>query len=120
MSTFHETLEAARRWGEEHYPNASPQKHAAFANSVTYAAYRMSGGYGGPSIREHAANKALNDSPVEWQDRTEQEIYQFVAPFCYGPLTSLHREVWDDKRLRDISFDNDPADVAELNRYHLN
>lgn len=120
MSTFHETLEAAMRWGKEHYPDAHPSRHAAFANSVAYAAYRMSGGYGGPSIREHAASKALNDSPIEWQDKPEEEIYRFVAPIVFGPITDLHRAVWDDKRLRDVSFDNDPADVAELSRYHLN
>lgn len=113
-------MQAARQWGEQNYPNASTLKHAAFANSVAYAAYRMSGGFGGPSIREHAASKAINDSGIDWQDKPEQEIYAFVAPIIYGPLTDLHREIWDDKRLQDISFDNDPADVAELSRYHAN
>jgi len=119
-STFHETLESAMRWGKEHYPNACRQKHAAFANSVAYAAYRMSGGYGGPSVREHAANKAIIESGIDWQDKPEEEIYAFVAPVCYGPLTDLHRAIWDDQRMRDISFDNDPADIAALNRHHLN
>lgn len=120
MSTFHETLEAAMQWAREHYPTASASKHAAFANSVVYAAYRMSGGYGGPSIREHAASKAINDSDVNWQDRPEEETYTFLAPIIFGALTDLHRSIWDDKRMREISFDNDPADVTELNRYHLN
>lgn len=120
MSSYHETLEAAKRWGEEHYPNAHPYRHAAFANSVAYASYRLSGGYGGPSIREHAASKAINDSGIDWQDKSEQETYEFLAPIIFGPLTDLHRKIWDDTQMRAICHDNDPADVAELNRYHAN
>ncbi len=118
--SFHQTLETAMQWGKKHYPTASPQKHAAFANSVAYAAYRMAGGYGGPSIREHAVSKAVSQSDVNWQDKPEAEIYAFIAPIVFGPLTDLHRAIWDDKRMRDISFDNDSADIAELNRYHAN
>lgn len=117
---FDDILREARTWGESHHPNASSQHHAAFANSVMYATHRMSGGFGGPSIREHAANKAVNESGIDFADKPIEDTYKFVEPFVYGELTSLHYELWSDKRIKGISFDNDEADVKQLNQYGMN
>lgn len=111
-----EILRAARAWGEEHYPQASVQKHAAFANSVQYVMIRASGGFGGPSVRELAVTKAFNDSGRSITDA--EQAYAFVSPIVYGPLTDLHHHVWDEQQA--ICFDNDPEDERALKRYRAN
>ncbi|GHP00705.1 hypothetical protein KSF_107520 [Reticulibacter mediterranei] len=111
-----DTLRAARAWGEEHFPQASAFKHAAFANSVVYALYHTSGGYGGPSVREHAVTKAVNEKGKTFTGFVD--ACEFVAPIVYGPLTDLHRQVWDEQQA--ISFDNDPEDVKQLKHYRAN
>lgn len=109
-------LQEARAWGERAYPQASDYRHAAFANSVQYAMTGASGGYGGPSLREHAVTKAVIDSGRMFTDF--DEACQFVAPIVYGPLTDLHRQIWDAQR--SICFDNDPEDERQLQRYRAN
>lgn len=109
-------LKDARAWGEKNYPQASVQKHAAFANSVMYVMTRGAGGFGGPSVRELAATKALNDSGRDFTDFSA--ACQFVDPIVYGPLTNLHRHIWDHQK--QITFDNDPDDVKQLDQYRLN
>ena len=109
-------LQAARAWGEREYPQASTYKHAAFANSVQYAIQRASGGYGGPSVREHAVTKALNDAGQSFTDF--EVVCRFVSPVVYGPLTDLHRQVWEDQQV--ICFDNDPEDERQLRLYRSN
>lgn len=104
----------ARAWGKEHHPDASPLHHAAFINSVTYAVFRFTGRWGGPSVREHTAIAAINESDVaDWSQRPREELYAFLARVIYGPITDLHTRTW--VMLRDICFDDDPSDVQMLN-----
>src|SRR5690606_26976322 len=51
-------VEQAREHAEREHPEASAQHRAAFANSVAYLVTGWSGGYGGPSVREHAVSHA--------------------------------------------------------------
>lgn len=102
-------LDTTRTWGEQHYPNASQYKHAAFANSTWYALEHVSGGFGGPSIREHVAAKMIDDSRKTF---TLEQACLFVAPIVYGPLTDMHRQMWRD--FGEICFDNDPEDEQLL------
>jgi hypothetical protein len=53
------TLEQAREWAKGKYPDASQFHACAFANSVQYLVLGCSGGFGGPSIREHLCSHAL-------------------------------------------------------------
>ena len=101
-------LQQAFAWGERHYSQANSQKHAAFANSVLYALKRVSGGYGGPSVREHAVCRALAGQAFSDFD----EACAFCVPLVYGPLTDLHRQIWDEEQ--EICFDDDPEDVRLL------
>jgi len=59
---YSDVLERAMAWASENHPNASSQKKAAFANSVAYAVTGASGGYGGPSVREHAACRIVHQA----------------------------------------------------------
>lgn len=59
---YSDVLKRAMAWANENRPNASPQHKAAFANSVAYAVTGWSGGYGGPSVREHAATRAIHEA----------------------------------------------------------
>jgi hypothetical protein len=109
-------LKEARQWGEQHHPEASKQKHAAFANSVQYAMMRASGGFGGPSVRELAVTQALNDAGLMLL--SFEEACKFCEPIVYGPLTDLHQKVWDEQQM--LSYDNDPDDARQLERYRSN
>jgi hypothetical protein len=113
---YHDLLRQARTWGEHHYPQASSYKHAAFANGVLYVLHRASGGFGGPSVREHAVAQAVNDTGRSFTDF--ETACQFVAPIVYGPLTDLHRRIWDDQQV--ICHDNDPEDERQLKLYRAN
>ena len=106
-------LKEARQWGEQHHPEASKYKHAAFANSVQYAMIHASGGYGGPSVRELAATTALGLQTLSFEDACK-----FCEPIVYGPLTDLHQKIWDEQQM--ILFDNDPDDVRQLENYRAN
>lgn len=130
---YQKCLSWARVYGEGEYATASPQKHAAFANSVAYLVTGYSGGYGGPSIREHAVSWALSGPngqqvPVETNLGTlvgqipdgslpqagEWEFEaacQFAAPIVFGLLTDLHRRVYESEHC----FDDDHVDILRLN-----
>lgn len=105
--------EEARAWGEAQHPQASPQHHAAFMNSVVYARTHFTGPYGGPSLREHTASRAVNEHEGSLDQCPVEEVYRFLEPIIYGPLTDLHVLVWDS--MRGICFDDDPQDIRFLN-----
>lgn len=103
----------ARAWCTGRHPDASLQHHAAFVNSVTYAITRFTGRFGGPSVREHAANAALNESEVtDWSQCPREGLYVFLEPMIYGPISDSHIRTWI--AMKDICFDDDPADVEAL------
>lgn len=54
-----DSLEKAMQWARDHRPEASIAHKAAFANSVQYLVTGMSGGFGGPSLREHLCSWSL-------------------------------------------------------------
>ena len=102
-------LERALQIAQERQPQASPQKHAAFANSVATAVTGWSGGYGGPSVREHAAAR-MCPHPSEF-DKAVEILIANNGPI-FGPLADLHSMCWEDEEC----FDDDPQDVYILNR----
>ena len=124
-------LERALAWARENYAQASTQHQAAFANSVSYLVTGFSGGYGGPSLREHLVSWSLGEVgsvsvggvamttvrptkplPGEWQF---EDAVAFAAPLCFNPAEAFGEkllQIWE----REYSFDNDPEDVNYLRR----
>lgn len=108
-------LERARQAAAERHPDASPQKHAALANSVLTMCTGWSGGFGGSSVREHAAVRQFaGKGPLADGLFSEEEALRLLldpgGPI-FGPLTDVHREAWRCESC----FDDDPRDVVELN-----
>lgn len=116
VDEYNQILERARRLVEERRPKASAQKHAAFANSVAYLVTGMAGGYGGPSVREHAAARQygtrgpLEDGRWAFEEAVERLLAEDGPIF--GPLTGQHRRCWVEEHC----FGDDPVDVVELER----
>lgn len=124
-------LEQAMNWGKEKYPNASENHHAAFANSVQYLVDGVSGGYGGPSIREHAVSWSLagDGSNISMQTNLGaltvqfpdgrlpmagewefEKACEFAAPICFGQLPAIATRIYQEE----YCFDDDPADIEEI------
>lgn len=127
-----QVLPQAMAWAKAHYPAAGNHRHAAFANSVAYLVTGFSGGYGGPSAREHAVSLALTGDGTVQQIQTnlgrlpmiipdprmrqagEWEFAaaaQFAAPLSFGPLCDLHYRA---AQIMGPHFDDDPEDLREL------
>ena len=120
---YSEILENALKWGQEKHPESNQHRHAAFANSVAYLVTGASGGYGGPSIREHAVSWSLaGDGAVAggllfpdgrvpragtWEFK---KACAFAEPIVYGKLPAIARRIADEEHC----FDDDPADLEEL------
>jgi hypothetical protein len=105
---YSEILERARHFIELSRPDASPQRHAAFANAVAYLVTGEAGGYGGPSVREHAASALYRAE--RW--KFEQAVAELLDPGgpIFGPLTELHHDLWLEFDCRD----DDPDDLEQL------
>lgn len=103
-----DVLERAMRLIQERKPNASIQKKAAFANSVQYLVTGWSGGFGGPSVREHAACRLYGVRRYSFEEAVELLISE-EGPI-FGPLTEIHRQCWEEE----YCFDDDPDDVRQL------
>lgn len=82
-------LTAALALGQERHPNARPQHHAAFANSVAAAVTGWSGGYGGPSLREHTAARLIPAGG----GLSYLEAILGVEEVCYGPIGPWHAAI---------------------------
>lgn len=103
-----EILEEALNIARIEKPSASVQKHAAFANSVLYLISGGSGGYGGPSVREHAACHKYAGEKYS----LKEAIFLLLnddGPI-FGPITDLHRYCWKNENC----FDDDPEDVEAV------
>lgn len=113
---YMQVLECAMARARERYPQASPELRAAYANSVAYAVTGLSGGYGGPSAREYAANQASRDYLAVTGRRMSfaEAAEEFARPdgLIFGPLTDAHHWHW---RNLPCSGD-DPADAAALDK----
>ncbi len=90
-------------------PNASGYKRAAFANSVAYLVTGASGGYGGPSVREHTASQMYGPGGAYTFEEAVELLLSDEGPI-FGPLTDVHRFCWENEHC----FDDDPEDKAEL------
>lgn len=124
-----ELLAKAYSWGNQKHPAANNYRHAAFANSVAYLVTGASGGYGGPSIREHCVSWCLAGDgyntnfagmtiqfpddriprPGKWEF---EQACEFAAPIVYGRLPAFAARVAANEHC----FDDDPADLDELRR----
>lgn len=105
MEDYSCILEKAWCLGKERHPDAPSQHHAAFANSVAYAVTRMSGGYGGPSMREHWASRIVASSFGSQPCSFEQAV-ELLEENSYGPLTTEHAMMLDVE----YCFDDAPGD----------
>jgi hypothetical protein len=103
----------AMEWSQNHYPDGSLQHHAAFVNSVTYAVFRFTGRFSGPSIREHVANAAINANEIDgWTEDSIEPLYLFLGPLIHGPIMDQHIRTWIMQK--DICFNDDPEDIKVL------
>ena len=128
-------LEKAMNWGKNKHPEATIQRHAAFANSVSYLVTGGSGGYGGPSIREHCVSWALAGDGYNTTVQTNlggltmqfpdgrlpqagqwtfEKACQFAEPICYGNLPAMAKKVHQSEHC----FDDDLSDLEELKGKH--
>jgi hypothetical protein len=129
---FTAILESAKEWGEQKYPQDSTAHHCAFANSVAYLVTGWSGGYGGPSLREHTVSYALAGAGSNLPARTNigtftiqypdgklphagdwsySKALAFAEPIVYCPITRQHFTVW---RTEENCFDDDPKDLEAI------
>lgn len=95
----------ALEWANTHHPESSVQHRAAFANGVALLVTEESGGYGGPSIREHMIARQMTER------LSFEEAIALAAPIAFGPL--------DLNTARAIAatehcFDDDPIDLSTL------
>ncbi|MET9779361.1 hypothetical protein ABZ023_34850 [Streptomyces sp. NPDC006367] len=104
---YYTVVERAMALARQDFPQVSPQLQAAFANSVAYAVTGKSGGYGGPSVREHVACQSMGHGMT-----FEEAVAELSRPsgLIFGPLTDKHRRIWHDLP----HFDDDLADVKAL------
>jgi len=79
-------LNRAYELGKKRHPKAPEQHHAAFANSVAYAVTGSSGGFGGPSMREHWATRLASTARKRGEIDFDAAV-ELVEVACYGPLT---------------------------------
>jgi hypothetical protein len=128
-------LKNALDWAIEHHPNDSLAHRCAFANSVQYLVAGMSGGFGGPSLREHLCSWSLagihgSVNAIEvggeamtaiYPDgslpRSGQWTFEDAVNHC-APLCFEAAEKYRDRLLqiqeREHCFDDDPQDLEEL------
>ncbi len=114
MDYYDKILDEALAYGRTHASSGGKYRLSAFANSVAYLCTGMSGGYGGPSVREHAVSYSLGGNPQagDWEFKAAC-VHCF--PLCFGGLNAQHLKVW--KELKDLCFDDDPVDVEILDRW---
>jgi len=107
-SSDENVLDKAMSLIQEKKPSASIQKKAAFANSVQTLVTGWSGGYGGPSVREHAACRKYGGQRYPF----EEAVRLLIADdgIIFGPITDIHRYCWEEE----YCFDDDLRDIAEL------
>lgn len=108
-----EFLEQALAWAKEKHSEAPAAHQCAFANSVQYLCTGWSGGYGGPSVREHACSHALAGNPLMPGNWSFQAACKIAEPICFGSITRLH---FDCYRMENC-FDDAPEDLLALQTF---
>lgn len=101
-------LEAAMTVVNKFYPEASTEKKAAFANSVSYLVTAASGGFGGPSVREHAVSHTYCHQNFSYPEAVKLLLAE--DGLIFGPLQDIHHQCWQVEHC----FDDDPNDLVEL------
>ncbi|MGC8710954.1 MAG: hypothetical protein ACP5RH_01045 [Leptodesmis sp.] len=112
----YEKWSQALEWANQNYPDESAYHKASFANSVTYLVTGASGGYGGPSLREHLVSWSVGAAwgicypPGSW---TFEEAVAYAAPLCFdNPAKHLSRLA--EIQEVEACFDDDPEDLRAL------
>jgi len=128
-------LERAMAWANANQVHASFQHKAAFANSVAYLVTGMSGGYGGPSLREHLVSWSLGTPgtigiggqamttitpgnlplPGSW---SFEAAVAHAAPLCFDPAEKYLLLIQIQER--EYCFDDDPEDLNVLKGFPKN
>jgi len=111
FNQYDQLLQQARALIEERKPDASAHRKAAFANSVASVVTGVSGGFGGPSVREHIADQLLGRRGLSFDQAVEELLKE--DGLIFGPLRQEHFDFWSEQG--DICFDDDPMDLAVLN-----
>lgn len=93
IDNYSEILKQAFELGKQKHPDAPNQHHCAFANSVACFVTGASGGYGGPSVREHAAER-MGSREKQMGEWSFEDAVKFCESICYGELTDCHKEVF--------------------------
>ena len=105
-----EVLDRAMKLGKERHPEAPQHHHAAFANTVATLITGWSGGYGGPSMREHWASRvAYSKGASEFNFEAAVEA---VDEACYGSLTVDHARMLEEEHC----FDDAPGETEAAER----
>lgn len=104
-----EVLDRAMKLGKEKHPSAPQHHHAAFANSVATLVTGWSGGFGGPSMREHWAARVATGEPGSYNF---DDAVTAVEEACYGALTIDHAQMLEDEHC----FDDAPGEVEQAER----
>ena len=107
MKDYNNILQEAWRIGTEHHHDAPAEHHSAFANSVAYAVTGWSGGYGGPSMREHWASRVVARRFGGSGHCSFNEAVAALDECCYGPLTLEHALMLECEHC----FDDAPGEV---------
>jgi hypothetical protein len=125
-----QVLQEAMAWANANQAHASIQHKAAFANSVAYLVTGISGGYGGPSLREHLVSWSLGTVgttnvggqamttitpgnlplPGNW---TFEAAVAHAAPLCFDPAEK-YLNLLIQIQEREYCFDDDPEDLKVL------
>ncbi|ATW59396.1 hypothetical protein Cl131_gp128 [Aphanizomenon phage vB_AphaS-CL131] len=130
-----EFLKKAMDWASANKPDTSMSHKAAFANSVAYYCSGWSGGYGGPSMREHlcswalAGDEGLNETAslnglaitIQYPDSRLpraghwdfEEAVKFCTPLCFDPAENYRNRLLQIQE-REHCFDDDPIDLETL------
>ena len=106
-------LKKSFSYGEEHHPDAPVQHHTGFANSVAYAVTGLTGGYGGPTMREHLASQLVISKYGLGNGRcTFEEAVELLEECCYGKITMAHASILECE----YCYGDAPGEIEEAER----
>jgi len=105
MDGYDQILERAFALAKHQQPDQPVQRQAGFANAVSYALTGMSGGYGGPSMREHYASRVI--ARHRGVRITFERACKLLEDVFFGPLTQEMALIQYDE----YCFDDAPEDL---------
>ena len=116
INNYSEILKKAYEIGKTNHPDAPNSYHCAFANSVACFVTGASGGYGGPSVREHTTER-LGGAIKNMGEWTFDEAVTFCDSICYGEITETHWRIWRENP--SLCFDDTEEDLEVLRRFQV-